>query len=282
MNNSQITNDPYFQIHEFSVPIKGLKENCSVLHISDLHISHSESYSTDLQKEKVAKQKAAWEPVRKDFAKHYGDDISEPHLLDPEDGLWHIVDLVNSSNADAVILSGDMIEDYSEENLHYLESALVKFNIPWMWVVGNHEIGHEDKYIHMMRGDPEKQIMSIGEIKFIGINNSRKNVSAEQLDFIKKESRDCVPVLVMHIPVKTEYNAEKTSIFGEYFLLGTGNVDADLEKFIEYLTGNNNIEAILCGHVHGENISEFKPGHIQYCASSCMVGSCAYIHFVSE
>lgn len=276
-----ITNDPYFQITEITVPLKGLTQPVDLLQITDLHISHAEPDSTDERKERVLRQKKAWEGVRRDFAVRYGDSLDPAHLLDPEEGWHHIVKLANTAPVDGVLFCGDMMEDYSPENLDYLAKGLDEIRIPWMWVCGNHETRHEDEYVPYMRGDPSVQIWDVKELRIIGINNAQKQVTAEQTERIDNAASGYASVLAMHIPMLTAYNPEDAGVFGEYFLMGTGDVLPDTAAFLERIVKPESpVQAVLCGHVHGRHVSEYAPGKPQICASSCMVGACNLIRFV--
>lgn len=280
------TNDPYLQVTSYELPLAGLAQGVTLLQISDLHLMVSDENSTEAQKQHVEKQKQAWEPVRIDFARLYGDAYDQPHLLPTEEGLAHFAELIRSLRPDAVLFSGDMLEDYSEENLRFFASALGQIDIPWMWVRGNHEQGHDDALAAYMQGGRPAQTLSIGNFKLIGLDNAGKRVTAGQTAAILAEAsagarEGCVPVLAMHIPALTAYNREEAACFNPYFLLGTGDVDEDTAAFLTQIQREDDpIAAILCGHVHGRHVSSYRPGRLQICTSSAMVGACSLFHFV--
>lgn len=276
------TNDSYLQVTSYELPLAGLQQGVTLLQISDLHLMVADETSTEMQRQHVEKQKKAWEPIRIDFARLYGDAYDEPHLLQPEEGLSHYVQLANTLRPDAVLFSGDMLDDFSEENLRCFASALSRLEMPWMWVRGNHEQGHDDALAPYMQGGKLAQTLSVGNFKLIGLDNACKRVSAEQTAAILAEAKGegCVPILAMHIPALTECNREETTCFNPYFLLGTGEVDAETAAFLTELQREENpIAAVLCGHVHGRHVSAYRPGHLQICTSSAMVGACSYFRF---
>ena len=278
------TNDPYLQVTSYELPLAGLRQGVTLLQISDLHLMVADETSTDEQKRHVEKQKQAWEPVRIDFARLYGDAYDQPHLLPTEEGLAHYVELIRMLRPDAVLFSGDMLEDFSEENLRFFALALEQIDVPWMWVRGNHEQGHDDALAPYMQGGKPAQTLSVGNFKLIGLDNACKRVTAEQTAAILAEASGedgCVPVLAMHIPALTDCNREETSCFNPYFLLGTGEVDADTAAFLaEIQKEDNPFAAILCGHVHGRHVSTYRPGHLQICTSSARVGACSLFRFI--
>lgn len=283
------TNDPYLQVTSYELPLAGLKQGVTLLQISDLHLMIAEENSTEAQKQHVEKQIRAWEPVRVDFARLYGDAYDPPHLLPTGEGLAHYVELIRTLRPDAVLFSGDMLEDFSEENLRFFASALEQIHVPWMWVRGNHEQGHDEAYAPYMQDGKPAQTLSVGSSRFklIGLDNASKRVTAEQTAAALSEASEegCVPVLAMHIPALTAYNREECACFNPYFLLGTGEVDGDTAAFLAQLQREDDpfhFAAILCGHVHGRHVSSYRPGHLQICTSSAMVGACSLFRFVPK
>lgn len=280
------TNDPYFQVKPYEIPVRGLTDEVQIFHMSDLHLIVSDENSTPEWQEHAKKSKDAWQGVRLSFAKLYGDSCDEAHLIQPEDALPKYVSLVNEKRPNALLMTGDMLNDFSPETIDYLGDALSKVEIPWMWVRGNHELGNDEAYLPYTGNGALIQTLQLGNLILIGIDNSPKKVSAAQAQAVKAAADKAkadgnVPVLTMHIPIKTPHNEEATSIFDPYFLLGSGDVDADSAAFLEYLQSEDcPIAAILCGHVHGHHVSEYVPGKKQICCSSAMVGACSLLRFI--
>lgn len=277
------TNDPYLQVTSYELPLAGLQQGVTLLQISDLHLMVTDETSTEAQKQHVEKQKTAWESVRLGFARLYGDAFDPPHLLPTEAGLAHYLQLIRTLRPDAILFSGDMLEDFSQENLRFFASALKQIDLPWMWVRGNHEQGHDDAFAPYMQGGRPAQTLSVGNFKLIGLDNASKRVTAGQTAAALAEAREkgCVPVLAMHIPALTDCNKEDTSLFDPYFLLGTGDVDEDTAAFLaEIQREDDPFAVLLCGHVHGKHVSSYRLGRLQICTSSAMVGACSLFRFV--
>ncbi|MBR4054804.1 MAG: metallophosphoesterase [Clostridia bacterium] len=279
------TNDPYFQVRERVIPVQGLKEEVQIFHMSDLHLIVADENSTEEWKAFAKKQRDAWQGVRLSFAKLYGDAYDEPHLIQPEEALAKYISLVNEKRPHCLLMTGDMLNDFSTETIDFLGDGLQKVEIPWMWVRGNHEVGNDEAYLPYT-GEGTVQILRFGNLSLLGIDNSRKKIPRELSEAVKaaaqqEKDQGNVPVLAMHIPVKTPHNTAETSIFNPYFLLGGDDVDAESAEFLAYLQEETcPIAAILCGHVHGHHISEYAPGKQQICCSSAMVGACALLRFV--
>lgn len=286
MKNTTYTDDPYFQITEYEIPLAGLEREVTVFHMSDLHIIVADENSTEEWKQSAAKQKEAWAGTRIYFARHYGDEYGEEHLIQPEDALAKYVELVNRKKPDALLMTGDMMNEFSAENMRFLADAFADIQIPWMWVRGNHEVGHDEAYAPYTQGNAPVQVLQLGKLRLLGLDDSCRKVSTEQTSALKAAVEEAkadgsVPVLTMHIPIKTPLNTEATSHFDAYFLLGGEGTDADSLAFLEYLGSEKcAVGAILCGHVHGHHVSEYAPGKQQICCSSSMVGSCVLLRFV--
>lgn len=288
MRNTTYTNDPYFQITEYEIPVEGLERDITIFHMSDLHVIVSVENSTEAWKASAAKQKEAWAGTRIDFARHYGDDYGEEHLIQPEDALSKYIDLVNQKKPDALLMTGDMLNEYSDENIRFLADAFRNIQIPWMWVRGNHEVGHDEAYAPYTQGNAVVQTLRLGNLVLLGMDDSRRSMTAEQTGALEAAVEDakangCVPVLTMHIPIKTPLNAEKTAHFDPYFLLGGEGTNDESQAFLDYLQSDDcAVRAILCGHVHGHHISEYADGKHQICCSSSMVGACVLLRFVRK
>ena len=281
-------NDPYFQFKEYVHPTSGLENDVTILHISDLHLIVSDENSTEEWKTYAQKQRDAWVGVRLSFAKLYGDSTDEPHMIAPEEGLHKFVALANETKPDLLLLTGDMLNDFSQETIDYLGEALAKLEVPYMWVRGNHELGNDDAYASYMQALAPVQTATLGKLRLLGLDDAKRKISAPQLDALKSAVNDAteageVPVLAMHIPVRTSLNADAVSHFDPYFLLGGEGTDDDSKAFLDYLQDADcPIRTVLCGHVHGHHVSSFAEGKQQICCSSSMVG-CAVVHrFVAD
>ncbi len=283
MNNTAYTNDPYFQVREYVHPTKGLDREVTILHISDLHLIVSDENSTDEWKAFSQKQRDAWKGVRLSFAKLYGDSTDEPHLIQPEDGLPKFIALANEKKPNLLLLTGDMLNDFSTETIDYLGDALAKLQVPYMWVRGNHELGNDDAYAPYTQANIPVQTARLANLRMLGLDDAKRKVTSVQLDALRSAVDDAknagdIPVLAMHIPVRTALNADAVAHFDPYFLLGGEGTDDDSKAFLEYLqSADCPISTVLCGHVHGHHASTFAEGKQQICCSSSMVG-CAVVH----
>ena len=280
--------DPFFQITEYELPLPCLDRDITILQMSDLHLAVAEETSSAEWKQQAEKCRENWKRGRLDFAAMFGDSCDPVHLAEPEAILEKFIDLANCLRPDALLMSGDMQDLFHEETLRFLENALSRLQVPWMFVRGNHDDGAAEIYDPLTQNGAAVQQLQLGKLTLLGIHNGEKRVTAAQLQALRHTAQTAAaegqcPVLAMHIPVVTPCNQTQTACFDPYFLLGAGEADADSQAFLQWLqSADCPIHALLCGHVHGSHRSCFAPGKPQICCSSALVGAGAIIRFVPE
>ena len=249
----------------------GLNKEYKLIHFSDVHLITFDETSLKEEVEKAIKQEEAWYNVRVDFARHFNEYYSNEHLIPSKECLDKLIEYSNLHNPDCVLMSGDIIDYYSESNLNYLKESLHNLNCNYLFCCGNHD--NEECYDVLSNNNREFNYIDFEEFLVISIDNSNKKFSINQLNKLKELVNLNKPIiLLMHIPVVTEYNQEEMKKFDSYFVIDQNNCDNVTKKFINYICGNENIKVILCGHVHGTHQSYFGKSKIQICASSGLIG----------
>ena len=76
----------------------------------------------------------------------------------------------------------------------------------------------------------------------------------------------------MHIPLLTKYNEKEMEKYDSYFIINYKNCDESSKAFIDYVTNEPLIKAILCGHTHGASTTYINKNKPQLCASSGLIG----------
>ena len=129
---------------------------------------------------------------------------------------------------------------------------------------------------------PDWQVHRVGKLKLILIDDSQKEVTAEQLTHLREEAEDCcLPILAAHIPIHTEKNDEVMAKVSNYFTISADDCTADTRDFLKYITSPAcPINFLLCGHVHGCMLSQYAEGKTQLTASSAMLGGGNIIRFI--
>ncbi len=260
-------------IQEHSITIQmGLKKEYHLIHFSDVHMINLNIDANSEEYEKAVKNEQAWIRVRKDFANYFHEICNEEQMLPSYQCLEQLLQYVKSNQPDAFIMTGDIIDYYSKDNLTYLEESLKDIKIPFVITCGNHEspVSIFDK---LTNGHSDFQVIEFPEFKIIGLDDSCKQISSKQLQQLKEQLQDGKKVLIcMHIPIMTSKNEEKMKKYDSYFIIDSKNCDPITKEFIELLETNESIQSIFCGHTHGASESYFAENKKQYCASSGLIG----------
>lgn len=271
-----MTDDRFFQIRQNRIIIDGVGSEHRFIHISDTHVSCFDELSTAEEKAKAEKQEAAWQPVKRDFARHFGDRFDAEHDIPSTEAFEKLITYAAKQNPEALLMSGDIVDYIHPAGLRFVKKALDDADLRYLFANGNHEGGFETHpELKCLNNDCEDIAAYYGEgFVIAALDNSAKTVNDRQLLQLKTLLEQKTPtVLLMHTPISTKYNREDMRCFGEYFLMNDTTDDNNAKQFISMLISPDSpVKAILCGHVHGYHAGEFAKGKMQICASSGMVG----------
>jgi len=265
--NYGITRDSFNIIRE-KIFIDGLDRDYLFWQASDIHINYTED---DSSINYYSKKNRDWTPKKDGFNPLYALDfmISEAKKL-PLDGL---------------VLAGDLVDFCNQSSTDYLTDRLKSLKCEKIVALGNHEGSLGDPFIDTRRAypmymeltsnKPDCRIIDYGKFMFAVLDDSDLKIITEQIEFIKSLKQYKKPViLVIHIPLITDgLEPSCMKIWGTPFMLGTYD-DTDLTKEAVSLikAEDSPFVAVLAGHLHYENTSEFKKGHYQYCNAPLFTG----------
>lgn len=126
-----------------------------------------------------------------------------------------LLDAVDALRPDAVVFTGDIVDDrLSVENAYVVFAALAK-QYPCYYVTGNHEYWGgaaedicnkiQELGVTLLRGTGETRVLNGQTIQFLGIDDPESNESAAQLSAVGEQVRDDVfSVLLAHRPEEIE------------------------------------------------------------------------------
>jgi len=262
---------PFIQENLIEINL-GLKKNYKLLHISDCHaVTYKESDKEEAILE-AKKAEELWLKQRTWFADKANEYYDDSHMIESKKCLNNLITYINKEKPTGVVLSGDIIDYYSESNYDMLVDACGALNYPFVFACGNHETP-VNRYTDLTFSDIGFTVLDFDEFKLISLDNSTKKVTKETLESLKEELEDDEPIIIaMHIPILTETNKEKLKIYDPYFFIDENNTDECTKEFIDILKNNDKIKAILSGHVHAKCESYFTDDKMQYCASSGLIG----------
>ncbi len=260
-------------IHTYEIPIKRVRKKI-IYHFSDLHLTQYDELSDKTEVENAKCMAAEWEKVRKYFANKNAEQCGKAQLHSP---ISHFENLIEaSSDGDMLLLAGDIMDYLSGANVRCIDEMLNKISMPFMYVPGNHEpveMLPDSKIFELLKKPIQK--MENDDIIILGLDNSKREITSEQNDVIKKTLQTGKPtIILMHIPIMTSDNEKLLKDCGKYFYINYDGAPEENFKFINVVKENaKNIIAVFAGHLHFGNTSEITPGLVQYVSSQGIMGN---------
>lgn len=275
---------------EETIVIAGIEEEYTLLFLTDTHIVTPDPEANEQQAENET-QRAGM------FVNAEGISSAEQFSY------W--VKYANEMQVDAVLLGGDIIDTPSDTNLKWLENQLSQFNMPYLYVNGNHdwtypweymtEVGRET-YLPLlepfMQGNTEIQSLELGELTIIGIDDSTNQVSAGVLPEYERLLAQGKPTIVMcHVPFMTQSALSRArEVWNSPVVIGGENYggiqpNEDSAQFLELTTGTESpVELMLSGHVHfyDRGVIEEGKGLLQLIGGAGYEGNAILLHIVGE
>ena len=228
----------------------GATQPFKIVHASDIHtLLTADSDSKKLKKE------------GKNRVRYFG--------KNPDQKLDIITDLANENDA-RIVITGDFMDFISDGNINKLAEFVRETNA--IYVPGNHEmefISPEDEQRLTQAAQRNVRFFTeeINGVVFVGIDNTNHRMTQDQLDRLKSVVESDKPViLLLHVPLfqKDMYDISIQSDGSAYlmavpeelmtnyseFRYNDQKADAVTYEAYDYITAQDNIKAILCGHVH--------------------------------
>lgn len=261
-------------IREFRIPVPGMKR-ITVCHAGDFHLNCADELSSDDEKKRAEEAAAEWYMIRRDFAVTAGEPFGEEQELPPEEHFLRALAAARECG-DALILTGDVFDSVTPANLRFFDCAADGAGVPVLTVCGNHE--DRDSIPPGRSFSPARepvQVLRLGGLTVAGIDDSRREITAEQLAALEKllAGEDRI-ILAMHVPVLTDGMRESGKIPDEYFFLNYGGCPAENLELIRLIRDNApKFAAVLTGHTHTAMESEIAPGVTQYTVSQGIAGN---------
>ena len=155
--------------------------------------------------------------------------------------------------------------------MEWLQEQLAELEMPYLYVPGNHDWTYPWEYMTdygkkhylsrlepMMQGNTAVQSMEIGELLFVGVDNSTNQVDPDVISDYEKLLGQDKPVIVMnHVPYTSETLMPKAlEAWSSPTVIGDGDgggiwPDEISEYFLELTTAEDSpVKLALAGHVH--------------------------------
>ena len=256
------------KINRKELTIEGLQEEYYFLHVTDIHVGR-ESLTRD--------------------------------GISAADRLKEYVEYANEEQLSGVLLTGDIIDNPSPENLTLLKMQLETLRVPYLYIPGNHDWAFADDYHTdaairrdrpllqpFCQGEETFQVKKTGEITWIGIDNSIDMYwqgTAEKLRKALENPQNDKVIILQHIPFDCGTLAQASlRRWGKVLTLG-GNLpeqgtykepDTDRREDIrEIIQSAVNVKALICGHLHTDHVDLLTEKIPQYVSNESCFGEVA-------
>lgn len=256
-------------IHEYKIPLKGVAPKV-IYHISDVHLCEWDEFSTPDEKKRAIERSAEWDDTRRWFAETYNEPCEKRQEIPAAKQYANL--LSATADGDAVIFSGDTMDYISAASIKVMEDGLKRLNRPFVAVCGNHDLA-EALPDGMLLSEMKKplQVVSLGDMLLVGIDNSGRTFTSEQLKGIEALFSKKKPMIItMHCPSVTDENRAILEKCGKYFLLE----EPANSNFLDLVRSEKStVCAILTGHLHFSLNTKISEKVMQYGASQGILGN---------
>ncbi len=244
------------KMENLQIKIPGLQKEYRAIYLCDLHIISDINEVSEDNLATVEARKASMVNLDGESADSY----------------WpKLADKINKYDADIVLLGGDMLDYMSSSNVACLKEGMERIDAPVMYVRADHDYANWyqedltqetiDELSKTIDSNEEVFVKEIGELLFIGINNTTSQISASALakveDILKNNDK---PIIVTtHVPIQSTLNDEldklSKAVWQDRSLIWGNDCyyvpDQNTSQFIDLIENeNSNVVAILSGHLH--------------------------------
>lgn len=276
---------------ETVLQVPGLARPVTLVQITDSHLTFADARASDYTRQMAVERTQC-------FARY--PDAGTAQLL--AGGL----ELAASLDADCLVLTGDILDFPSEQNVERLHSALEQYGRPWLFATGNHDWsrawidGREERLpddLDLLSPflDPRTGcgVREAGGVRLIAVDDTTYQVSPEQLRFFQEQTADGTPCLLfLHIPLYLpSLLGDTLRVWRSPILLGIPEevyiedetvIHAPLptQTTLEFcrLAGSlPNLLGIFSGHLHFSHTDPLPSGRPQYVTAPGFEGGCRVI-----
>jgi len=260
----------------------GLKKEYKFFQISDAHMACLDEESSDVDKAEYNRSHGQWDDLKIHYAERFGEFYDDRYQVEPYVLFEALTKHALEFGADALILSGDIMDRVSESNIRYLKKFKENYPIPVIYCPGNHartdEFGVHRKMYERFVGlidNPAFDVFDYDEFEIVSVDNGTKEITREQIDLMKAEIyKNKKILLLIHAPLKLgEFSEEVGKKVNHYFVMGSQYDSDEAREFVELIRANDtHFIGVLAGHIHASVEFNITDNLKQYTTSSALIG----------
>ena len=201
---------------------------------------------------------------------------------------------VRHIHPDAFLIAGDGVDYFGDANAELMKdrlTALRNEGIPTLYAYGNHEgASYREQipdyrayyylYTDLMGDDPSFQVMDLGDLILVSVEDSTRQITEGQLEKMKAvcavaKEREISVILLMHVPIYCDEIAPRVlKIWGPSFMIGSMAEDSPIvHAFCDLVKAEDTpIAAVLAGHIHFSQKGFVAPRRMQYVSAPAFEG----------
>ena len=271
-------NESFIRPERVEINAKGVKRSYRFLHISDAHVAVASENASDEERALAEKQAKRW----------------SLGVLTSTCAFEEMLKYVRHVRPDALLIAGDAVDYQDEATADWMVgrlAALKNEGIDTLYAFGNHEgasyvesipdyRAYYDLYSDVMGGDPSFQIMDLGDLLLVAVEDSMRDITESQLERMRSviaeaKEREISIILLLHIPIFADELAPSVlKIWGPSFMLGSLAEDSPtVHEFCNLIKSEESpIAAVLAGHIHYSQKGYVSPGRMQYVSAPAFEG----------
>ncbi len=272
---------------ETTIPVKGLTRPYTFLHVTHLHSSRFDEDET-----------AAMPKNRVDYITARRRDWGYEMLT--EERMPAFFAYADAIGADAVLMTGDMLDFPSDGNMQLLYDCVRGAKTPSIFTPGNHDWSFADDYhtayaesvqmpklAALCQGDTAFNVVEYPDLIVCALDNCRDYVTEETVSrFIGLQKKGKPILLMMHIPLRAEtLDADTVKYWGRNLTMGPhGLREWDPNVQILYREAaerpDTNVALVAAGHIHFHHTDTLPNGVPQIVTAVANTGACRVIHLI--
>lgn len=188
-----------------------------------------------------------------------------------------LIEAANKSDADLVILGGDIIDSAMYASIEHVEKQLKKLKKPYIYFMGNHDFEYGSEYFSTaayeeylprlgeVHGNQSYQIFETEDLIVFAADDNNNQISPEALDAFKEIIKRNKPiVLALHVPLEPQTGDESfldecKNVWGpsadgkSRVTMGINGVypNENTREFINLVYATESqVQLVLAGHIH--------------------------------